>query len=106
MRGRYRIEYAENARAKCKGQRLLYKAEPPFVKGQIRLGTLVDFHGNTSFAWRHWGCTSRKIIENIKQSLGDAEELDGFENLQDEDKTKVCKAWEEGHVDASDVLET
>ena len=57
-------------------------------------------------AWRHWGCTTRKILENMKESLGEAEELDGFEDLNDEDKARIKKAWEEGHVDPSDVPDT
>ena len=42
----------------------------------------------------------------MKESLGEAEELDGFEDLNDEDKARVQKAWEEGHVDPEDVPET
>ena len=42
----------------------------------------------------------------MKESLGEAEELDGFEELNDEDKARITKAWEEGHVDSADVPET
>ena len=42
----------------------------------------------------------------MKESLGEAEELDGFEDLNDEDKARITKAWEEGHVDSADVPET
>jgi hypothetical protein len=57
-------------------------------------------------AFRHWGCVTSKIIENMKNTLGDVEELDGFEELKDEDKDRLRKAWEEGHVATEDVPET
>lgn len=63
----------------------------------------VDFRGNTSFAWRHWGCVTPRIIENMKKNFDSATELDGFDELPAEDQAKVEKAWEEGHVADEDI---
>lgn len=67
--------------------------------------------------WKHWGCVSSsahfclsekserllthwiiEVIDNMKKELGDdASELDGYEDMREEDQTKISKAWEEGH---------
>ena len=57
-------------------------------------------------SWRHWGCVTAKIITNMKNSFNDADELDGFDDLQDDDQDRVKKAWEDGRVAAEDVPET
>ncbi|KAG6899853.1 hypothetical protein C0993_006197 [Termitomyces sp. T159_Od127] len=73
----YRLEYASSARAKCKG-----------------------------IAWRHWGCTTTKILENMKKSFSSSSELDGYDDLRPEDKAKVDAAWEAGHVADEDIPES
>lgn len=97
----YRLEYASSARAKCKGPKPC--AGSTIGKGELRLGSIVDFRGNTSFAWRHWGCTTPKIISNMKASFESADELDGFEDLKDEDRERIRKAWEDGKVADEDI---
>lgn len=57
-------------------------------------------------AWRHWGCTTSTIINNMKKSFSKADELDGFEDLQPEDQEKVRQAWDDGHVADEDIPET
>lgn len=47
-----------------------------------------------------------KILSNMKNSFDEADELDGFDDLKDEDKERVQKAWAEGHVAPEDVPET
>ena len=42
----------------------------------------------------------------MKNSFDEAEELDGFDDLNDEDQERIKKAWEEGRVAAEDVPET
>ncbi|OCH87137.1 zf-PARP-domain-containing protein [Obba rivulosa] len=103
-RGGYRLEYASSNRAKCKGPKPC--AGTTIDKGELRLGTLVDIKGNTTFQWRHWGCVTPKIITNMKTIHEEAEELDGFENLTAEDQDKVVKAWEDGHVADEDIPDT
>jgi len=100
----YRLEYASSARAKCKGAKPC--AGTPIPKGAMRVGTIVDFRGNTSFAWRHWGCTTPRIITNMKEKFSNPDDLDGFEDLNDEDKERVRRAWDQGHVDDDDIPPT
>jgi len=57
-------------------------------------------------AWRHWGCVTPKILENAKKSIGDADNLDGFEDIKEEDQEKVKAAWEAGHVADEDIPPT
>ena len=57
-------------------------------------------------AWRHWGCVTPKIIENVKKGSTDVEDLDGFENLKEEDQEKLKAAWETGHVADEDIPST
>ena len=57
-------------------------------------------------AWRHWGCTTPLIISNLKKSFSEADELDGFDELQPADQDKIRKAWDDGHVADEDVPET
>lgn len=53
--------------------------------------------------WKHWGCVTSKIIEKIRTQFSDATELDGFDELNDIDKSKIMKAYEEGHVADEDI---
>ncbi len=54
-------------------------------------------------SWRHWGCVTAKLITNMKEIFGEADELDGFDDLKEADQEKLRKAWEEGHVDDADI---
>ncbi|KAJ6543918.1 hypothetical protein B0H19DRAFT_957004 [Mycena capillaripes] len=100
----YRLEYAVSRRAKCKGGKPC--AGTPIDKGELRFGSLVDVMGKTSFAWRHWGCVTPKVLSNVKKVHDEAEEIDGFNDLNDADQARVNKAWEDGHVAAEDVPES
>jgi len=42
----------------------------------------------------------------MKKSFSEADELDGFDELQPADQDKIRKAWEDGHVADEDVPET
>ena len=92
----------------------------------VHYRSLVDFRGKTSLyaslldaissipranapnysAWRHWGCVTPKILENAKKSFEDVEDLDGFEELNEEDQQKLKTAWEAGHVAEEDIPPT
>ncbi|KAH9057981.1 hypothetical protein EDB83DRAFT_1042456 [Lactarius deliciosus] len=100
----YRLEYAKNNRAKCKGPKPCNGTV--LDKGTLKLGSMVDYRGHPSFAWRHWGCTTAAIITNLKKSFTEADELDGFDELQPADQDKIRKAWEDGQVADEDVPET
>ncbi|KAI6006690.1 hypothetical protein F5J12DRAFT_832361 [Pisolithus orientalis] len=101
-KGGYRVEYASSGRAKCKGPKPCAGTDIP--KGSLRLGSLVEIRGMPNYSWRHWGCTTSKLISNMKERLdGDVEELDGFDELRDEDKDRLRRAFEEGKVADADV---
>ncbi|TRM60320.1 hypothetical protein BD626DRAFT_407541 [Schizophyllum amplum] len=104
MPGGYRLEYASSNRAKCKGP--MPCKGSTISKGTLRLASVIDFRGNPTFAWRHWGCTTPKVLANIKEAFPDPSELDGYEELNDEDKERIAKAYEEGHVADEDIPET
>jgi len=57
-------------------------------------------------SWRHWGCTTPKVINNLKASFEDPTELDGYEDLNAEDQAKIRTAYEEGHVADEDIPDT
>ena len=42
----------------------------------------------------------------MKKSFDSAPELDGFDELPEEEQAKVEKAWEEGHVADDDIPDT
>ncbi|KAI0053112.1 zf-PARP-domain-containing protein, partial [Auriscalpium vulgare] len=100
----YRLEYATSNRAKCKGPKPCQGTT--LVKDSLKLGSLVDFRGHTSYQWRHWGCTTPKLIANIKKQFEDAADLDNFEALKPEDQAKIKKAWEDGRVADEDIPES
>lgn len=68
--------------------------------------TMVSFNQKKNSAWRHWGCVTPKILENVQKSLSDPGELDGFEELNEVDKAKIIKAWQDGHVADEDIPDT
>lgn len=68
--------------------------------------TILLTSGSLHSAWRHWGCATTKVFTNMKKSIEEAEDLDGFDDLNDEDKEKIRKAWEVGHVADEDIPDT
>jgi len=57
----------------------------------------------TCRTYRHYGCITPKVWTNIKKGYGAPEEIEGFNELNDADKEKFRKAWEDGKVDPADV---
>ncbi|RUS26829.1 hypothetical protein BC938DRAFT_484063 [Jimgerdemannia flammicorona] len=51
-----------------------------------------------SVSWRHWQCTTRKVLENLINEAGSADQIPGFNDLRDEDQERVKKAFEEGNI--------
>ncbi|RPD56945.1 zf-PARP-domain-containing protein [Lentinus tigrinus ALCF2SS1-7] len=99
----YRLEYTRSSRSRCTGPRPWKGTN--IEKGGLRFGS---FAGNMAFPWewRHWGCVTPHILNNLKKSFSQAEELDGFDELSEEDQERVKKAWEEGHVAPEDIPES
>ncbi|SGY33748.1 BQ5605_C002g01539 [Microbotryum silenes-dioicae] len=74
--------------------------------GELRFGTVVDIMGRTSFQWRHWGCLTKTVLANVKNKIDKAEDIDGFEDLREEDQERVKKAYETGHIAPEDIPES
>lgn len=53
------------------------------------------------------GCTTPKLISNIKESIGEGDDmdidaLDGYDELEAGEQEKIQRAFEQGHVDDED----
>jgi hypothetical protein len=62
------------------------------------LPTRRDASNSMHRSWRHWGCTTPKLLTNIKRYVDSAEDLDGFEEVSEENQEKLKKGWEAGKV--------
>ncbi|WFD08632.1 hypothetical protein MVES1_004009 [Malassezia vespertilionis] len=78
-------------------------AAPKIEKGEMRLGVIAEIMGHTSMVWRHWGCTTDRVLKNVIEAIGDAPELDGFETLYPLDQKNVMAAFKQGHLREEDV---
>jgi len=95
----YHIEYAKSGRAKCKGPKKTCPSPYRDIQsGELRLGSEIESTGFTGTAWRHWKCTTAKVLENLATLDNIEEDMVGFSELHDEDKERVKKAIEEGQV--------
>lgn len=56
--------------------------------------------------WKHWGCVSTRVFNNIKAHFHKASDLDGYEDLKPEDQKKLDTAYEAGHVADEDIPES
>ncbi|EPY51768.1 hypothetical protein SPOG_00193 [Schizosaccharomyces cryophilus OY26] len=102
----YRVEIASNSRSKCKGS-LCGRSKIP--AGAVRFGTFVDSGRFQSWAWKHWGCVTPRMLKNVKNRLGEDDlrnTLDGITALPDEWIDKIIRAVQEGHVAAEDERES
>ncbi|PLB38473.1 uncharacterized protein BDW47DRAFT_104897 [Aspergillus candidus] len=102
----YRVEAAKTGRAGCQNKECK-DTKVKIAKGELRLGTWVDNDRIQAWMWRHWGCTTPKLISNIKESIGEGEDmdldaLDGYDELEAGEQEKIQRAFEQGHVDDED----
>lgn len=62
-----------------------------------------QLHLNAENADMIRGCVTPQVIHNWKErSEGDMELVDGYDELPDEFKVRVARAFEQGHVDDED----
>ncbi|KAL8706051.1 MAG: hypothetical protein Q9201_000873 [Fulgogasparrea decipioides] len=99
----YRVELATSKRAGCKNAEC-NKNKIKIDKGELRLGVWVTYRdGQSSWAWRHWGCVTPAQLAGIQDALeGDMEMFDGYEELPADLQEKVKQAVGQGHVDDDD----
>lgn len=102
----YHVGYATSSRAACKGPKPCNGTK--ILKGELRLGTLVEIQGSQTFQWRHWGCVTPKIIRNIQDRDGitDAIDLSGYEELLPVDRARITRAFVLGEVAPQDMTES
>lgn len=100
-KGQYKIEYSPNNRAACKGPKPCKGTK--LSTGEMRLGTVNEVKGHISWAYRHYGCTTSTVFNNMKKAYGAASEVEGFDQLKPEDQEKFTKAWDKGEVEPEDV---
>ena len=84
-------EYAKQGRAKCKN------CKEKIEKSCLRLGKLVPNHfsddGGMMKEWYHMKCIFDKFsrARSTTKRIDSTDELDGFTNLEDEDKKSIEK---------------
>ncbi|KAH7088667.1 hypothetical protein BKA62DRAFT_627225 [Auriculariales sp. MPI-PUGE-AT-0066] len=100
----YRVEYAVTGRACCKGPKPCNGT--PVRSGTLRFGVMVTIYFDTNWHWKHWGCVTKRVINNMKKVLQRPQDLDGYSDLRHEDQDKVVAAWDAGHVADEDIPDT
>ncbi|KAL9018266.1 MAG: hypothetical protein Q9185_004432 [Variospora sp. 1 TL-2023] len=102
MAYRVGLEMAKSKRAICRNTECK-KQSIKIDKGELRLGSWVDYGENQGFAWKHWGCVTPLQIASIKDATeDDLDMLDGYEELPDDLQEKVKQSIENGHVSDED----
>ncbi|WFD28769.1 hypothetical protein MNAN1_003783 [Malassezia nana] len=77
----------------------VHRSVSKIEKNELRLGSLTEIQGHTAMAWRHWGCTTERVLANMRKEIEDVtQKLDGFEDLEAADQEKVLAAFALGHV--------
>jgi len=102
--GGYKFDYATTNRSQCKGPKPCNGTK--LVKGTLRLGVVREFRGHPSWIYRHYGCTTKKVFQNMKKSFESAEDIEGFAEFTETDQEKVRVAWEKEEVAAEDIPAT
>ncbi|KAI9843602.1 MAG: hypothetical protein M1838_002534 [Thelocarpon superellum] len=98
----YRVEVSTNNRAGCKDSTCKANGVK-ILKGELRFATQVTIQENTSWVYKHWGCVTPKVVDNLKQQIdNNLELLDGYDELPADVQEKVRRALENGHVDDED----
>ena len=55
------------------------------------------------FSWKHWGCVTPRNLEDVSKELeGDHANLDGFEDLSEDDQERVAQALAAGKIAEED----
>jgi hypothetical protein len=53
--------------------------------------------------WRHWGCVTPEVFEDMKKQFQEVSELDGYDDLRPEDQARIIKAWQDGRIPDEDI---
>ncbi|KAI5306653.1 hypothetical protein KEM56_007785 [Ascosphaera pollenicola] len=93
-------EEASTGRAGCKNKEC-QDTKSKIAKGELRLGSWIEAGQFQSWAWKHWGCVTPRQIASMKEVVGEENDfnlLDGFDEISEENRTKIKEAVERGHV--------
>ncbi|TFK44820.1 SNF2 family N-terminal domain-containing protein [Crucibulum laeve] len=92
-------QYSKSTRAKCHGP-------PPCKDSYLRVGTLR--YGSTvakefgeTVEWRHWGCVTPSILEQL--ALATVNNITGFQELKPSDQQKIRLAISLRRIDPADI---
>ncbi|CAG8587212.1 10173_t:CDS:2 [Acaulospora colombiana] len=61
---------------------------------------------NHARSYRHYGCTTKKVFQNMKAAYTSVDQIEGFSDLNSDDQDKVRAAWEAEAVAAEDIPPT
>ncbi|KDE09800.1 hypothetical protein MVLG_00199 [Microbotryum lychnidis-dioicae p1A1 Lamole] len=83
---------------------MIEQDDPDQIPDDLRLGVWVEF-GNTvaGFQWRHWRCVTTKQIENMRTVYDYLFEIEGFHDLDSEDRHMIERALENFKIDLDDA---
>ncbi|OBZ82481.1 hypothetical protein A0J61_09468 [Choanephora cucurbitarum] len=92
----YTIDYAKDE-LKCIGSRDICPAKDKNIgEGELCLGILGSNSGQ--IRWYHWTCTTDKIIRDFKSKYDKPEDMEGYSELEEEDKERIMRAWRQGGI--------
>jgi len=84
----YSVEHAKSGRAKCK------RCKEPIAKDSLRIGSSYDRGDFVTTGWRHLACQVKP------KALGEANEIEGYDELEDDEKALVDLIFEPGYKPA------
>ncbi|KAG1441511.1 hypothetical protein G6F56_011449 [Rhizopus delemar] len=64
--------------------------------GELRMG--ADIEKMKGVIWRHWTCCSDQVFENMRKTISGPEELNGWNELREDDQERVRRGWNEGSI--------
>ncbi|KAF4553692.1 Poly(ADP-ribose) polymerase and DNA-Ligase Zn-finger region-containing protein [Elsinoe fawcettii] len=101
----YRFEIAAQGRAGCQDTQCK-KDGIKIQKGELRQGTFVQIPNSdfpASWKWRHWGCITPRVWQNIKADFEeDPDLIENLSELPEDQQQRIIDAIAAGHVPDED----
>ncbi|KAF8581973.1 hypothetical protein K439DRAFT_1635754 [Ramaria rubella] len=95
----YRIAYAASGQSRCQDWDMCRSSidKRDIVMGKLDKRSQHDFT-RTVYNWYHWRCVKPLMLQGLTKCLDTVEQLQGFNELLDEDKVLVLQAWVVGEA--------